>query len=289
MLADRVGEFCCQMNSIAESEARDQIMDATAEVTKLLHESGAVLVRQNKHLVYQLPNRRTFTRSKTPSDNRAALNELSDLRRALGRERPAPMVPKEDQTEMSVATPCPQPAAGPDVVQEVPSQSLKERIEATILDEESSQEKLLAAAQGHERRVQMLKALLPFANDPATEGSLRTLLPAPPQTPELVAAKPSEPPQQIVERVQVTRQLVFAATQTFEGRFTVNDVMDLMTGGKQIEGKERLRVRQAIAAAMVSLQERGELRKVEDRYGRSQSVWQRAELNGKGQSNGAQA
>jgi hypothetical protein len=95
-------------------------MDATVEVTKLLHESGAVLIQQNKHLVYQLPNGRTFTRSKTPSDNRADFNELSDLRRALGRERPAPIVPKEDQNEMSVATPRPRPAASATVVQEAP-------------------------------------------------------------------------------------------------------------------------------------------------------------------------
>jgi hypothetical protein len=74
-----------------------------------------------------------------------------------------------------------------------------------------------------------------------------------------------EPPQQIIERVQVTRQLVFAATQTFGQKFTVNDVMDLMTGSRQIEGGERLRVRQSIAAAMVSLHECGELLKVEGR------------------------
>ena len=98
-----------------------------------------------------------------------------------------------------------------------------------------------------------------------------------------------EPPQQIVERVQVTRQLVFAATQTFGEKFTVNDVMDLMTGGRQIEGRERLRVRQSIAAAMVSLHERGELLKAEEHYGRSQTVWQKAELNGKGHVNGAHA
>jgi hypothetical protein len=85
------------------------------------------------------------------------------------------------------------------------------------------------------------------------------------------------------------RQLVFAATQTFGEKFTINDVMDLMTGSQQIEGKERLRVRQSIAAAIVSLHERGELLKIEEHYGRSQTVGQKAQLNGKGQASGARA
>ncbi len=75
---------------------------------------------------------------------------------------------------------------------------------------------------------------------------------------------------------QVTRQLVFAATQTFQENFTVNEVMDLMTGGRQIEGAERLRVRQSTAAAMVSLHDRGELLKVEEHCGRSQTIWQKS-------------
>jgi len=174
---------------------------------------------------------------------------------------------------------------------EEPKLSLKERLEAAIREGEAIQEKLMAEAQAAERRVGMLKVLLPYAEEPAAEESLRTVLPPPPTPPQLSAPQPPrvEPPQQIVERVQVTRQLVFAATQTFSETFTVNDVMDLMTGGRQIEGKERLRVRQSIAAAMVSLHERGELLKVEEHYGRSQAVWQKAELNGKGHANGAHA
>ena len=130
-------------------------------------------------------------------------------------------------------------------------------------------------ADHHRSEATLLKALLPFADDPAIEGSLRTLLPAPSAP---AAFQRQAPPQQIVERVQVTRQLVFAATQTFEGRFSVNDVMDLMTGSRQIEGQERLRVRQSIAAAMVTLHERGELLKAEEHCGRSQTVWLKAQL-----------
>jgi hypothetical protein len=59
-------------------------VNAATEIDRLLAESGAVLVRHKKHLVYRLPNGRNFVAAKTPSDPaRAAKNNLSDLRRAL--------------------------------------------------------------------------------------------------------------------------------------------------------------------------------------------------------------
>ena len=53
-------------------------------------------------------------------------------------------------------------------------ESLKERIEIAIASEEAMQEKLLAEAQAHERKVHMLKALLPLyppATSTLPEGS----------------------------------------------------------------------------------------------------------------------
>lgn len=61
-------------------------MSAADQVEDLLRESGAELIRDHKHLVYRLPNGNKFTRAKTPSDRKAAHNDLSDLRRALGIE-----------------------------------------------------------------------------------------------------------------------------------------------------------------------------------------------------------
>jgi hypothetical protein len=52
-------------------------------VDQMLKESGAVLVRNNKHEVYRLPNGKKFTRSNTPSDVRTARNQASDLRRLI--------------------------------------------------------------------------------------------------------------------------------------------------------------------------------------------------------------
>jgi hypothetical protein len=279
-------------------------MNASVEVSRLLEQSGAVLVRHKKHLVYRLPNGQNFISPKTPGDRRNAVNQLSHLRRALAIEpaasnptqQPSAQGAAPDEKEYNAmpatqnATQAPSAPATANV--EEPKLSLKERLDAAIREGEAIQEKLMAEAQAAERRVGMLKVLLPYAEEPAAEEALRTILPAPPPPPaQLSAPQPPrvEPPQRIVERVQVTRQLVFAATQTFGEKFTVNDVMCLMTGGRQIDGKERLRVRQSIAAAMVSLHERGELLKVEEHYGRSQTVWQKAELNGKGHANGAHA
>lgn len=58
-------------------------MRVTSPVQQLLRESGAVLVRQKKHLVYQLPNGRRVTMSATPSDWRAERKQMRDIRRAL--------------------------------------------------------------------------------------------------------------------------------------------------------------------------------------------------------------
>jgi len=54
-----------------------------ASIQHALRECGAVLVRQRKHLVYRLPNGRPYTMSQTPSDHRAARNQLTVLRRQL--------------------------------------------------------------------------------------------------------------------------------------------------------------------------------------------------------------
>jgi hypothetical protein len=275
-------------------------MDASAELTRLLTDSGAVLVRQKKHRVYRLPNGHNFISPKTPGDYRTAANQLSNLRHALALEPAQPShkgqqaargvdIRAQEHKDMPATQNATQAPPAPAIanVAEVPKLSLKDRLEAAVREEETAQEKLLAEAQGHERRAQMLKALLPFADEPAAEAALRGILPAPPAPAPGPTAKPPEPPQQIVERVQVTRQLVFAATQTFAEKFTVNDVMNLMTGGRHIEGPERLRVRQSIAAAMMTLHERGELLKVVEHNGRSQTVWQKAKLNGS--ANRAQA
>ena len=273
-------------------------MNALAETDRLLSEHGAILVREGRHRIYKLPTGQMFTRPKTPSDHRSTLNNLASLRHALGIRR-APQPTRGERDEMSAQRPTivkttpptapmaastPPPAAPPEL-------SLKERIQAAIVIEEQNQERVLAEAQAVERRVNMLKALLPFADDPSIEASLRGVLPAP-EPPPPPPAKPSlvvQPPEAITERVQVTRQLVFAATQTFDDPFTVNDIVERMTNGAQIDQPERLRVRSSVAQCMATLHERGEVLKDSQGIGRQQSIWRKAQLNGHSNGVGTRA
>jgi hypothetical protein len=255
-------------------------MNAATEVSRLLDTSGAVLVRQSNHLVYRLPNGQNFVAAKTSSDPvRAAKNNLSLLRRALGigRQTQNPEGGKSAMPIQETAAASSEMAGGP--LSGAPgAESLKARIEAAIGMEEAEQERLLAEAQAHERRVQMLKALLPFAEEAMAEVALRAILPHTEPTAAAMPETPPEPPQQITDRVQVTRQLVFAATQTFDGTFTVNDVMALMTGDRQIDARERLRIRSSIAQSFTTLFERGELARESEGYGKRQAVWRKAAL-----------
>jgi hypothetical protein len=267
-------------------------LNAEQEICRLLQESGAVLIRQNKHLVYRLPNGKNFVAAKTSSDpERAAKNSLSDLRRALcvprialGQEPAVMEIPQEIMNQNPQMNSSEAPRRGLSAHAE--ANNLRSRVESMIAAEEAAQEHLMAEAQQLERRVQMLKALLPFADDPATEAALKTITLPPP--PPAAPAQP-EPPQHITERVQVTRQLVLAATQTFEGTFTVNDVLALMTGGSIIDGQERLRVRSSSAQAMMTLYERGELIREAEGYGKRQAIWKKAVLNGNGNGVGVRA
>ncbi len=257
-------------------------MDPQRELERMLKEHGAVLVRDSNHPVYRLPNGQTFVASKSPSDHRSTINALTDLRRALGIRRAAT---HENGATMGVNTPAPpapSPAQPAPAVEEPKPPALKSRLEAAVAIEESRQEKLMAEAQQVERRVQMLRALLPYVDDATAEDALRAILPAPePSAPPKVEPPPA-PPEFITERVQVTRELVRAAIETFETTFTINDVMDLMTGGRHIDPPERVRVRASIGQAMLSLLERGEVIKEADHFGRRQAIWRKATLQGTG-------
>jgi hypothetical protein len=73
---------CSGLARITKKKANP--MDAAQEVNRMLEENGAVLKRNKKHEVWELPNGQTFVRASTPGDSRAAFNELSQLRRCLG-------------------------------------------------------------------------------------------------------------------------------------------------------------------------------------------------------------
>lgn len=55
-----------------------------SEVDLLLKNAGAVLIRKRKHEVWRLPDGRNFVRAQTPSDKKADVNSLTDLKKILG-------------------------------------------------------------------------------------------------------------------------------------------------------------------------------------------------------------
>lgn len=52
-------------------------------IDALLKQNDAVLIRQNKHLIYRLPNGALYTRSSTPGGSEAERKDLAILRRLL--------------------------------------------------------------------------------------------------------------------------------------------------------------------------------------------------------------
>jgi len=48
-----------------------------------LKEAGAVILRKKKHIVYQLRDGKKFVCAATPSDNRAVLNQIAQLKRLM--------------------------------------------------------------------------------------------------------------------------------------------------------------------------------------------------------------
>lgn len=337
-------------------------MDANVEVDRLLASSGAVLLRHNKHLVYGLPNGKTFVRSKTPSDRCSGMAHLTILRRMLKTKGdndtmqidvtiPEPVrqllqrhgaipagecawrlpngvifqgakIRKHDQQAASAqlakltrlleapvgpatnghATAATQAVSGPPppVVQAVmpaPAQEpqpepppqqpegLKARIEARIAKERAEQERLLDLAGRHDQTVKMLSALVEYADTPGAEAILAGLgrAPAPPAPPPAPAAPPPPPPPQfITDRVQVNRELVHIATQALEGDFRVDDIYRLMTADRQIDAKERQRIRSSIVGAVYGLMERGEIKQTQKGIGKRPAFFQRVLLKGVG-------
>ena len=252
-------------------------MNPVEEINRLLDTDRAELVRQGNHYVYKLSNGRQFVRSKTPSDHRSVLNELSQLRRLLDTRREQPTMHLTDVALEPLHPPSSEPEESPVLVMEQEGE-VKQRIQSAIKFWSEKYEYWLSRAQRAERRVQMLNQLLPFAEDPGIGKVLSSLSPAPLATvPEQAPAKEPipEPPQTISDRVQVTRDLVYAATHVFKtaGRFdfTVSDVYEVMVGSRQVDNIERSRVRAAIAAAMITLVDQGKLVKTVQGRGRAMS------------------
>jgi hypothetical protein len=270
-------------------------MNPEAEVHRLLDECGAVLVRQNKHRVYRLPNNQNFVMASTASDHRAMANNLADLRRMLNATRERVMTPTTTEATPEVpltvpveASPAPEPVAvasdstlpaPPAVPTEPKVETLAERITAAIAAASQEQAQLLRAAQIAERRVHLLKALEQFADDPTVERTLGGLIKVPRPTGPTTKATTEAPQPRTVSSVYpviVTRDRVLETATRLgadDRAFSTVAVTEQMIGDQHVNPKDRNRIHASISHAMVVLGDRGLVQLHEKGYGKRPSLW----------------
>jgi hypothetical protein len=268
-------------------------MNAAEQINRILDECGAVLVRQNKHKVYRLPNNQTFVLANTASDHRAAANSLSDLRRILGITKqeqsvstatvtpevplPVPVEAPATPAPVSVASDATPPEAAPPAAPAEPKpETLADRIVTAIAQAE--QEQLLLAAQLAERRVHLLTALQGFADDPTVEATLRKLVGAPKPGPVVKAATVAPQARAVssVYPVIVTRDRVLEMAQklgTDDRAFTTVQLTDAIIGDQRVESRDRNRIHASVSHAAGVLAERGLIQLHEKGYGKRPSIW----------------
>lgn len=80
-------------------------MNPEIEVSRLLKADGAILKREKNHEVWKLSNGKSFVRAKTPSDANGPLNNLTDLKKALGVADPERGKPGERRERKTKAPP----------------------------------------------------------------------------------------------------------------------------------------------------------------------------------------
>lgn len=240
------------------------------DIVQLLKDHNCTLIRDGNHLVYRLPSGKNFVMSKTPSDFRSERNNLAILKRSLGLERP----------EKVVRSPTAQPSAthtngSPSILQDLPT-TLELSIEEQLASERRRYDFLLEEAAKAERNIAMLSTLQAFADMPDTEPMLRAVLgeqsPIKGPTPDSGVHKGA-----VTRTVQVTKQLVLAATSMFERTFSLNDLLEKMVGEEygKLEDLEQKRIRSSVISSINVLIDNGQVRRTMAGVGRRPAVYAR--------------
>ncbi len=259
-------------------------MNPEQEINQLLEADGAVLERHSKHDVYKLSNGAKFVRSRTPSDHRAGLNTLSDLRKMMRVE--APNVEGSAMAPEPVVTSAPEPLTAEEVMptQLLPEPeppkplSFQDKLRTMRESQEKLSEQFMARAQQAEGMVKLIKSIEASLTDGSTEQSVveslfRGMFPAPPPPPAPKPVASPPPPQVITTRVQVTEQLVFAAIYTLSQEFDTNEVLNTMIGSRDIDPLERSRIRVAIWSMIARMVDRGKLIRTQAGVGRRPAMF----------------
>lgn len=264
-------------------------MNPQTRLDQLLEDSGAVAVRNNKHTVYRLPGGKMHTSSKTPSDWRSVLNNLSQLKRTIRASTPAaPPVPPPALAPVRLRAPAPLPTPEPEPVPTIeapvifaPSTPFTDRLDDLITAGETEQQDLMERAEAVSMQLDLLREIRKHAGAPHTEALLALLLPERSVEPTPAAAPPPPPPPpQQRETFTITRDLVRRAIRTLppDEKFTVHKLYDLFVpAAAAVEGEERLRIRRAIASALIAINQFGEepILRLNPGSGRKLGIWQK--------------
>lgn len=181
-----------------------------------------------------------------------------------------------------------------------PKSELRQRLDAQIAELETVHAALKAQLEDNQKRMDRLtKVLLVVEDDPELEETLiSVLLPKQPPATERRAKLgrrlggrafgrkgpreprqiPPGPPQAITAPSQVTRNLVFAATQTFDKEFNTTDVVRRMIGETDMPPEQYKVIRSCISQNMLALAKRGELIQVSRGQGHTPSRWSKVDM-----------
>ena len=146
--------------------------------------------------------------------------------------------------------------------------ALTQTVERLISEQEQRRDSLMQEAEACDKRLQSLRVLLPTASDPILAEAII-------QSCGMLYAAPPPPPPKPVQRVQVTREIIFEASQTFNESFTVRDLITKMLEGQHTAEEEFKRVHTSVAQMMMTMLERGWLLRVEPGVGRRHSLWRK--------------
>jgi hypothetical protein len=279
-------------------------MNPETEIDRLLREDKSQLISDKNHYKWRLSNGKIFVKSKTASDAyRAGREALQDLRWLLGvgsrgkdhsvtdptgsvnsQEKGSvtpPGYPKMDElgndSDAKVTIPiASQPIAQALIPLGTGDHVLEFRVAAAIQEVEDRRTELYAEVESLDRKLTTLKALQAcLSANQGVEEIIKSLLPLP--QPQPVKAPVSIPAatQPITDRIYCTQALVYAATQTFDYDFTTNDVIERMTGSRQVDSLERQRVRSSICTILTKLEEQGKVLKIQQGIGKRYSIWRK--------------
>ena len=263
-------------------------MDGDEAVDRMLKNAGAELIREGKHLVYRLPNGHNFVRAKTPSDYRIGQNNLRDLRRAMNIPRAEfnrQLYPEKGERKIVEPQPAtmepvqakPLPTAMPTVMPEPsapkPAETYRDRLLKVLEQKELHRKALLDEASREESAIAALSLLLDV-DDSILGNALQSLLPKPAPAPVFRSHEPA-PPDFVTDRVHVTQQLVFAATQVTESSFTLDEIVEIMIGGRRVNGDERARIRSCVDTLLRTLVQKGKVLKIRQGKGRMPGLYQK--------------